>query len=284
MPPVPPMPPIPSATLTSSVPPAPPVPLGVRLLLSVVMPAYNEVALVGPTVERLHNALTGAGVRHELIVVDDASGDGTGALLDALASRVAALRVVHRQAPPGVGRAVRAGLAAMHGDAAVIVMADGSDRPEDICAYYRLLEQGYDAIFGSRFVAGGSVKHYPPLKLLVNRIGNQAMRLLFGRAENDLSNALKAYRRHVLDAVGPLEADHFEVFVELPLKALATGARVATLPVAWQGRQAGASKLKLAKQLPRYARVIARLWLARDTYAQRGLAYRQALAYPKANG
>jgi dolichol-phosphate mannosyltransferase len=240
------------------------------------MPAHDEEALVAPTVERLHDALAAAGVPHELVVVDDASTDGTGAALAELAAKLPALRVVRREAPPGVGRAVRAGLAAMRGAAAVVVMADGSDRPEDICAYYRLLEQGCDAVFGSRFVAGGSVQGYPPLKLLVNRLGNQAMRLLFGRAENDLSNALKAYRRYVLDAIGPLEADHFEVFVELPLKALATGARVATVPVAWRGRQAGASKLKLFKQVPRYARVIVRLWLARRVYAQRGLTYRQA--------
>ncbi|MGH2352947.1 MAG: glycosyltransferase, partial [Chloroflexota bacterium] len=159
----------------------------------------------------------------------------------------------------------------IQGDAAVIVMADGSDRPADVCAYYRLLQQGYDAVFGSRFVAGGAVRGYPPFKLLVNRLGNQIMRLLFGRSENDLSNALKAYRTDVLRAIRPLEADHFEIFVELPLKALAVGARVATMPVAWQGRRAGASKLKLARQLPRYAGVILRLWLARRALAQRHL-------------
>jgi dolichol-phosphate mannosyltransferase len=164
---------------------------------------------------------------------------------------------------------VRTGLGAVHGDAAVIVMADGSDRPVNVCTYYRLLQEGYDAVFGSRFAPGGLVEGYPPVKLLVNRIGNQAMRLLFGRSENDLSNAFKAYRTDVLRAIGPLEADHFEVFVELPLKALSVGARVATTPVEWHGRRAGASKLKLAKQLPRYARVILRLWLARGAFAHR---------------
>jgi dolichol-phosphate mannosyltransferase len=203
------------------------------------------------------------------VVVDDASADGTGELLDALAQRLPVLRVIHRQPPPGVGRAVRAGLDAARGDAAVVVMADGSDRPEDVCAYYRQLQRGYDAVFGSRFVSGGTVQGYPPLKLLINRVGNQAMRLLFGRAENDLSNALKAYRADILRAIGPLESDHFEIFVELPLKTLATGARVVTVPVAWHGRRAGASKLKLARQLPRYGRVIIRLWLARQTFAGR---------------
>jgi hypothetical protein len=119
------------------------------------------------------------------------------------------------------------------------------------------------------------VEGYPPLKLLVNRLGNQAMRLLFGRSENDLSNALKAYHADVLRAAGPFESDHFEIFVELPLKALAVGARVATVPVEWRGRRAGASKLKLVTQVPRYAAVILRLWLARRAFAQRGL--RQAL-------
>lgn len=246
-----------------------PAPAAARLRLSVVIPAHNEAGLIRTTIEGMHASLAGAGIPHELVVVDDASADGTGELLDALAQRLPALRVIHRQAPPGVGRAVRAGLAAAQGDAAVIVMADGSDRPEDVCAYHDLLEQGYDAVFGSRFIAGGTVQGYPPLKLLVNRLGNQVIRLLFGRSENDLSNALKAYRAEVLRAAAPLEGDHFEIFVELPLKALAVGARVGTVPVAWQGRRVGASKLRLAKQLPRYARVILRLWISRHALAGR---------------
>jgi dolichol-phosphate mannosyltransferase len=241
-----------------------------RLRLSVVIPAHNEAGLIHLTVQGMHGALEGAGIPHELVVVDDASVDGTGELLDALAERLPALRVVHRRPPPGVGRAVRAGLEAMQGDAAVVVMADGSDRPEDVCAYYRELERGADAVFGSRFVAGGAVEGYPRLKLLINRAGNLGIRLLFGRSENDLSNALKAYRKDVLRAVGELTSDHFEIFVELPLKTLATGARIATVPVGWHGRRAGASKLKLARQLPRYARVILRLWLARIGFAGRG--------------
>jgi len=244
------------------------------LKLSVIMPAHNEAGLIRATVQGMHAALDGAGIPHELVVVDDASADGTGELLDVLAERLPVLRVVHRRPPPGVGRAVRSGLEAMQGDAAVIVMADGSDRPEDVCTYYHQLQAGYDAVFGSRFVAGGEVEGYPLFKLLINRLGNQVMRLLFGRSENDLSNALKAYRTDVLRAIGPLESDHFEIFVELPLKTLATGARVVTVPVAWYGRRAGASKLKLAKQLPRYARVIVRLWLARGDFAGRMAAAR----------
>src|SRR5581483_6055027 len=162
-----------------------------------------------------------------------------------------AVRVVHRAAPPGVGRAVRAGLAAARGDAVVIAMADGSDEPRDICTYYRRLQEGYDAVFGSRFVRGGSVEGYPPLKLAINRLGNHVMRLLFGRSENDLSNALKAYRRDVLRAIGPLESDHFEIFVELPLKVLAAGAHVATVPVAWHGQaQAGQAGAALCARDP----------------------------------
>jgi dolichol-phosphate mannosyltransferase len=267
---------MPTSTAPESSPQASPA--RPALTLSVIIPAHNEAGLIRATVQGMHATLDGAGIPHELIVVDDASADGTGELLDALAERLPVLHVVHRRPPPGVGRAVRSGLEAMQGDAAVIVMADGSDRPEDVCTYYRTLLEGYDAVFGSRFVAGGEVEGYPPVKLLINRLGNQVMRLLFGRSENDLSNALKAYRADVLRAIGPLESDHFEIFVELPLKTLATGARVATVPVAWYGRRAGASKLKLAKQLPRYARVILRLWLARGDFAGRMAAARAARA------
>jgi dolichol-phosphate mannosyltransferase len=248
------------------------------LFLSVVVPAHNEVGSVATTIARLHAALAEQAVPHELVVVDDASVDGTGELLDALAERLPELTVVHREGPSGVGRAVRAGLQAIRGDAAVVVMADGSEHPSDVCDYYRVLQQGYDAVFGSRFMSGGSVEGYPWFKLALNRLGNHAVRLLFGRRENDLSNAFKAYSAAVLRDIGPLRSDQFEIFIELPLEAMTVGADIATVPIAWHGRRAGASKLKLMQQMPRYARMVFRLWRShRGSVRRRG---RPALAAP----
>ena len=131
----------------------------------------------------------------------------------------------------GFGFAVRAGLDVFEGDAVAIMMADLSDSPDDLVAYYRLLQAGYDCAFGSRFMSGSQVVDYPKLKLTVNRIVNLGIRLLFGHGYNDTTNAFKAYRREVIDTVQPLLSHHFNLTVELPLKAVVRGHSYAITPI-----------------------------------------------------
>ena len=126
---------------------------GVPGLLSVVIPAHNEEGRIGGTVRGLYRALHAAGIPHEILVVNDNSRDGTERVLDALRSEVPTLRYINNSPPNGFGFAVRAGLVAFKGDAVAIVMADGSDSPDDLVAYYRELQEGYDCVFGSRFIA-----------------------------------------------------------------------------------------------------------------------------------
>lgn len=231
------------------------------MLLSVVVPAHNEEGIIGQTLLGLQEALDSNAIPHELLVVDDVSTDGTPETLASLSERIPTLRVVRRSPPCGVGRAIRDGLAAARGDAIAIVMADASDDPLDLCRYYDLLQQGYDCVFGSRFLAGSRVLRYPRVKLLLNRLGNTAIGWCFGRPENDLSNAFKAYRASVIQTIGPPRSENFEVFIELPLRAVRSGASVATTPISWYGRRAGTSKLRLLRSLPLYLTAIGRLWL-----------------------
>jgi dolichol-phosphate mannosyltransferase len=224
--------------------------------LSVVIPAHNEQGSIGKTVESLALTLDREGIAHEIIVVADHCSDQTVDEVEALKARHPGVRVIENQRPGGFGYAVRAGLDAYTGDAVAIMMADLSDSPEDLVTYHRLLERGFDCAFGSRFMPGARVTDYPRFKLLMNRLVNLGVRLLFRHGYNDTTNAFKAYRREVIDNAQPLLSAHFNLTVELPLKALVRGHSYAIVPVSWTNRVAGESKLRLQEMGSRYAFIV----------------------------
>lgn len=228
---------------------------------SVVIPAHNEVDSIAETVTSTAAELEQAEIDYEIIVVDDASGDGTAAAVTAIASDNPRVRGVRSPLPPGFGHAVRAGLDVYTGDAVAIMMADMSDSPRDLVLYYRVLEQGYDCAFGTRWGNGGTTHGYPRLKLVINRIVNSGIRLLFQHGYNDTTNAFKAYRRYVVEQIQPLLSNHFNLTVEMPLKAVVRGYRFAVVPVSWTNRQHGASKLKLSEMGSRYVFIVLYVWL-----------------------
>lgn len=231
--------------------------------LSVVIPARDEAGCIQPTVRAVAGALRSASIPYEIVVVDDGSRDETAALVRQLAAENPEVALVENTGRHGFGMAVRAGLAAISGDAAAIMMADNSDDPTDLVRYYRKLEEGWDCVFGSRFVAGGSVRDYPPHKLVVNRFANWFIKTLFGLALNDTTNAFKAYRREVLDGIQPLISPHFNLTVEMPLKAIVRGYSYTVIPISWTNRQTGVSKLKLKEMGSRYLFIVLYIWLER---------------------
>ncbi|MFB3060139.1 MAG: glycosyltransferase family 2 protein, partial [Candidatus Binatia bacterium] len=160
-------------------------------------------------------------------------------------------------------RAVRLGLRAASGDAVVITMADGSDDPDDVAKYYHILCDQADCAFGSRWVRGGSVEDYPPLKRVLNRIGNTFIRLLFGLRYNDITNAFKGYRKEVIQGCRPLWSLHFNLTVELPLKAIVRGYSYVVVPIGWRSRKAGESRFSAKEMGSRYLYIILNVWLER---------------------
>jgi dolichol-phosphate mannosyltransferase len=228
----------------------------VAMKLSVVIPAHNEQASIRQTVEAVTERLDAEDIAYEVVVVDDASTDHTPAIIAELAEADPHVRYVRSPYRNGFGFAVRAGLEVYTGDAVAIMMADLSDHPDDLVSYYRLLLAGYDCAFGSRFMPGGRVEDYPTIKLILNRIANLAIRVLFGHGYDDTTNAFKAYRREVIDNVQPLLSQHFNLTVEIPLKAIIRGHSYAITPVRWTNRQAGESKLRLQEMGGRYAFIV----------------------------
>jgi dolichol-phosphate mannosyltransferase len=237
--------------------------------LSVVIPARDEEGCIASTVGHLHLELSLKKVPHEIIVVDDGSTDGTWAILQGLTSRLnSSLRPLQNPPPHGFGRAIVHGLDSMSGDAAVIMMADESDDCRDVARYWEKLQEGYDCVFGSRFLKGGGTIDYPPVKLAINRLANFYIRLLFRHGLNDTTNAFKAYRRSCLDGLRPFLSPHFNLTVELPLKAIIRGYSFAVIPITWRNRKAGIAKLKIREMGSRYLFIVLYLWL--EKYFSRG--------------
>lgn len=213
--------------------------------LSIVIPLHNEEKSVKPVVENLIAALEANKIEYEFVLVNDNSSDSTLLILDALAKINKGIRVVNSPPPKGFGRAIRIGLNNVSGDAVVIFMGDGSDEPGDVVKYYHKILEGYDCVFGSRFMKGSIVTGYPKIKLSLNRLGNKLIQLLFFLGYNDVSNAFKAYRIEVIKAVQPFVSQYFNITVEIPLKAIVRGFTYAIVPINWHGRESGVSKYNI---------------------------------------
>ncbi len=236
--------------------------------LSVVIPARDEAGCIESTVRHLHLELNINQVPHEIVVVDDGSTDGTWQILQELLSDCPALSPVQNTGPNGFGRAIIHGIDQAQGDCVVIMMADESDDCRDVVRYWNLLNEGYDAVFGSRFMKGGGVIDYPWVKLKINRLANTFIRLLFGIKLNDTTNAFKAYRKSTLDGCRPFLSPHFNLTVELPLKTIVRGYSWTVIPNTWRNRRTGVAKLRIKEMGSRYFFIVAYVWL--EKYFSRG--------------
>lgn len=245
--------------------------------LSVVIPAHNEAASIAEVLEAAAAVLEREQIDYELVVVDDASVDGTAAVVERLAAGNPRIRCLRSRHNRGFGFTIRSGLESFDGDAVAIMMGDGSDDAEDLVRYHRVLEDGFDCAFGSRFIPDAVVTDYPRLKLVLNRIANAAIRVLFRHGYNDTTNAFKAYRREVIETVQPLLSNHFNLTVELPLKAMVRGHSFAVIPVSWTNRSAGASQFSIQEMGSRYLFIV--LYVFLEHHLSRG-DYRRAGSNP----
>lgn len=251
--------------------------------LSVVIPARDEEGCIEQTVAEIAAALRRERIPFEIVVVDDGSSDQTAARVQRLMEHHPGVRLVTNSGRHGFGMAVRAGLAQASGEAVAVMMADGSDSPEDLVRYYRKLAEGYDCAFGSRFIRGSKIVDYPVHKLAINRMANWFIRVLFRLRYNDITNAFKCYRRQVIDGMQPLISPHFNLTVEMPLKAIVRGYSYAVVPISWTNRKSGMSKLKIKEMGSRYLFIVLHVWLehhlSRGDYLRREEAQDRAATW-----
>jgi len=235
--------------------------------VSIIIPARNE----GENLEKLMEHLVTTLERrietkdYEIVIVDDNSTDATGKIADAFSQENNRITAIHRKERPGFGNAVKTGLKHASGDVVIPVMGDLSDDPEDIPKLVKKIEEGYDIAYGSRFIRGGKLEGYTPLKMICNRSFNNLVRLLFGIKHKDITNAFKAYRKKVLDVVGidSLKSEGFDLTVEIPVRAHLLGFSSVEVPATWRGRERGASKLKLSRNGPLYTKRLFKIFIMR---------------------
>jgi dolichol-phosphate mannosyltransferase len=222
--------------------------------LSLVIPAYNEEGSIEETVLAFHEKLKEEKIDHEILVSNDSSKDKTEDILKKLERQIKEVRYVNNKPPHGFGFNVRNGLEHYSGDCVAIVMAEGS----------------YDCVFGSRFIKGGKTIDYPRTKLILNRLTNFIIRVLFGIKYNDVTNAFKLYKRETIDGLKPFLSPHFNLTVEMPLKSIVRGYSYAVVPNYWTNRKTGESKLKIKEMGSRYFFIILycllEKWLSRGDY------------------
>jgi len=243
--------------------------------LSIVIPAHNEEGSIRTTASELIQSLTEVNIDHEILVINDNSSDGTENILIDLTKEFPSFRYISNTPPNGFGLAVRKGLDNFSGDVVAIVMADGSDAPENVIDFFRKIEEGYDCVFGSRFIKNGKTYDYPQIKLILNRLANLFIKILFGIRYNDVTNAFKMYRKETIEGLKPFLSHHFNLTVELPLKAITRGYTYTVLPNTWKNRTSGVAKLKIKEMGSRYLFIVLycliEKWLSLDDYKKNEL-------------
>jgi dolichol-phosphate mannosyltransferase len=242
--------------------------------LSVVLPAYNEEGSIEETLRTLYAKLKEESIDHEIVVVNDNSKDNTLGLLTSLQADIPTLVVHTNHGPNGFGYAIRYGLERFSGDCVAVMMSDLSDDPADLVAFYRkMVAENLDCVFGSRFIRGGATYDYPKHKYFINRFANTLIRFLIGIKYNDSTNAFKMYRKHTILGLKPFLSAHFNLTIELPLKAIIRGYSYGVLPNSWRNRKAGESNLKIKEMGSRYLfillYVIIEKYLSRNDYLKR---------------
>ena len=209
----------------------------------VVIPTYQERDNLGPVVARLHAAVPDA----DVLVVDDASPDGTGDLADEMAAADPRVTVLHREGKQGLGAAYLAGFAeALRRDYQIVVEmdADGSHPPEDLPALLAALDDA-DVVLGSRYVPGGVVRNWPARRQLISRAGNLYSRVALGVPIKDITAGFRVFRRQVLEELDldQVASQGYCFQIDMAWRAVLAGFRVREVPITFTERQRGASKM-----------------------------------------
>jgi dolichol-phosphate mannosyltransferase len=209
-----------------------------------VLPTYDEAENIEPFVEAVRAKLPDMA---RILIVDDDSPDGTGQIADRLAELHENVSVLHRPRKEGLGPAYIAGFRRALAEGAGLVLEMDSDFSHDPAYIPRLLEaaQGADLVLGSRYVPGGGVRDWGPLRRAISRGGSTYARLVLGLDVHDLTGGFKCFRREVLEAIDldSVQARGYAFQVELTYQAIRRGFKVVEVPIVFRDRQAGSSKM-----------------------------------------
>ena len=220
--------------------------------LNIIVPLKNEEKSVDNLIQNLVPILQKIEKKITISLIDDHSTDKTLNILKKYEQKFDFVKIYKNEKNTGVGNAIKYGIEKNKSDAIIIFMGDCSDNPDDIVQYVKYLDQGYDCVFGSRFIKGSKLYDYPLIKLILNRLANNFIRLLFLIKYNDVTNAFKAYKTRVLDTCHPIISRHFNINSELSLKAINRKFKYKVIPISWTNRKKGISKFYIKEMRNRY--------------------------------
>jgi len=219
-------------------------------MLSIIVPVRNESNIIHEVFDYFSNNLKD--IQHEVLIINDFSNDDTFDKCKKLVDEYKNFRIFDNP-KKGLGGAINLGINEAKGDNISIMMADLSDDIDDLRRYNVLMEQGnFDAILGSRFTRDSKVKGYPIQKLVLNRVFNFFVSIVFLNKYNDYTNAFKIYKKKTLVEIMPLISESFNIFLEIPLKIISRNYRYKIISINWIGRKKGESKFKIKELGAKY--------------------------------
>ena len=219
-------------------------------MLSIIVPVRNETDIIHEVFDYFSSNLKN--INYEVLIINDFSNDDTLEKSKSLAIKYTNFKILNNK-KKGLGGAVNLGIREASGDNISIMMADLSDDINDLIKYNELITQNnYDAILGSRFMKESKVKEYPIKKLILNRIFNLFVSLIFFNKYNDFTNAFKIYKKSALIEIMPLISESFNIFLEIPLKIISRDYRYKVISINWVGRKKGKSKFKIKELGAKY--------------------------------
>ncbi len=219
-------------------------------MLSIIVPVRDE----SNTIEDIFNYFNDnlEKVDYEVLFINDFSNDDTLAKINTIIKDKKNFRVIDNT-KKGLGGAINLGIKKSLGENIAIMMADQSDDINDLIKYNNLMsEENYDAILGSRFTKMSKVRDYPLQKLILNRIFNFFVSLIFLNRYNDYTNAFKIYKKTTLMEIMPLISESFNIFLEIPLKVISRNYNYKIISINWMGRKKGESKFKIKELGSKY--------------------------------
>ncbi len=219
--------------------------------LSIVVPSHNEERNLPSLVESLDALRKREGWNCEIVLVNDNSTDGTGNVAEGLSREYKNITVIHRSSSPGMGNALKEGTSAAKGSTIIWTMADKSDNPETFPKMIEGIKSGYDLVFGSRYIRGGSRGDLAFHKAFFSRSYSLLAKIVFGLKVNDITNAFRCFRKKVFDSV-KLESGDFAISPEFAIKAHKAGFRLGEVPTGYTDRKEGKTTFKIMKMGPRY--------------------------------
>ncbi len=219
-------------------------------MLSIIIPARNEAENLRDILDYFETNLKN--IDFEVLLINDFSEDDTFKLATKLFQNKVNFRVLNNE-NIGLGGAINLGIKESKGDVISIMMADLSDSIEDLIKYKKIIDrENLDAVLGSRFVSGSNLKNYPMQKLILNRIFNLFVSLIFWNKYNDYTNAFKIYKKDTLLNLMPLVSESFNIFLEMPLKVVSRNYKYKIIPISWIGRKKGKAKFRIKELSSKY--------------------------------